>query len=130
MKLLLEETGYKPSDFRYAIFHQPNPKFPVEVGKRLGFTDEQLRPGLLNDEIGNTYSANTLVALNAVLDVAKPGDRILLASFGSGAGSDSFVIEVTGKPDADDYRPLRERLKSYIEIDYATYSKWRGKIIR
>ncbi|MGC8569081.1 MAG: hydroxymethylglutaryl-CoA synthase [Nitrososphaeria archaeon] len=130
VKLLFEETGYKPSDFRYAIFHQPNPKFPVEVGKRLGFTDEQLRPGLLNDEIGNTYSANTLVALNAVLDVAKPGDRILLASFGSGAGSDSFVIEVTGRPDDDDYRPLRERLKSYIEIDYATYSKWRGKIIR
>lgn len=130
VKLLFQETGYKPSDFNYAIFHQPNPRFPVEVGRRLGFTDEQLKPGLLNDEIGNTYSANTLVALSAVLDVSKPGDRILLASFGSGAGSDSFVIEVSSKPDDDDYVPLRERLKNYVEIDYATYSKWRNKIIR
>ncbi len=128
VKQLLSDTGLKPEDFTYAIFHQPNPRFPVEVGRRLGFTDAQLRPGLLNEIIGNTYSANTLVALSAVLDESKKGDRILLASFGSGAGSDAFVIEVNSKPDDDGYIPLKERLKNYIEVDYSIYARWRGKI--
>ena len=131
VKMLLSETGMKPSDFKYAIFHQPNPRFPVEVGRRLGFTDEQLRPGLLNDEIGNTYAANTLIALAKVLDIAETGDKIMLASFGSGAGSDAFVIEVNSRKDDDDsYVPLSERLKNYKVIDYATYARWRGKILK
>ncbi|MEM0096937.1 MAG: hydroxymethylglutaryl-CoA synthase [Conexivisphaerales archaeon] len=128
VKMLFSETGMNPSDFKYAIFHQPNPRFPVEVGKRLGFTDEQLRPALLNDDIGNTYSANTLIALAKVLDMAKTGDMIMLASFGSGAGSDAFVIEVNSRGDDDGYVPFSERLRNYREVDYATYARWRGKI--
>ena len=31
------------TDFAHAIFHQPNGKFPFRVGKKLCFTDEQLK---------------------------------------------------------------------------------------
>jgi len=42
---MLERTGLKPSDFRYAVFHMPNGKFPLRAGKQLGFTMEQMETG-------------------------------------------------------------------------------------
>ncbi len=129
VKQFFEEYGYKPSDFKYAIFHQPNAKFPQRVARQLGFTKEQIMPGLLSPIIGNTYSGATLVGLSAVLDVASPGDLILLGSFGSGAGSDTFVFRVT---DLIEERRARPPLKSFLERmvtrDYSTYARYRGKI--
>ncbi len=92
---LMTENGTKPGDYRFAVFHQPNAKFPQKVGRDLGFSDEQLKPGLLAGVIGNTYAGACLIGLSAILDIAEPGDRILAASYGSGAGSDAFDILVT-----------------------------------
>lgn len=128
---LFEKYGYKPSDFKYAIFHQPNAKFPQRVAKRLGFTAEQIKPGLMSPIIGNTYSGSSLVGLAATLDVAKPGDKILLASFGSGAGSDSFVFEVTDLIEERRAKPtLMELVSRMVPRDYSIYSIYRGKISR
>ena len=63
----------------------------------LGFTKEQIAPGLLVPVIGNTYAGAAIIGLTAILDIAEPGDRILMVSFGSGAGSDAFDIHVTDK---------------------------------
>jgi len=93
---MLQQTGLQPSDFDYVVFHQPNGKFPRIAAKRLGFTPEQLEPGLVAPEMGNAYSACSLLGLASVLDVAEPGQRILMTSYGSGSGSDSFVITVAG----------------------------------
>jgi len=129
-KLLFEETGLKPQDFKYAVFHQPNVKFPVRVAKRLGFTTEQIKPGLLSPIIGNAYAGSSPLGLVAVLDVAKPGDRIFLASFGSGAGSDAFSIKVTDGIERK--RNLAPLLSKLIEkrkvIDYGLYVKFRKKL--
>lgn len=130
VKKLLEITGYKPEDFKYAVFHQPNPRFPLSVGKMLGFKKEQITPGLLNPVIGNTYAASSLLGLAAVLDEAKPNDLILLASFGSGAGSDSFVIKVTDAilERRQGHITVQSMIKDGVRIDYALYAKFRGKI--
>ncbi|MBI4128234.1 MAG: hydroxymethylglutaryl-CoA synthase, partial [Parcubacteria group bacterium] len=85
---LLEKTQTKPSNYDYCVFHMPNGRFPRDVAKRLGFTDEQLAPSLIVDHIGNPYSASTLLGFAAVLDIAKPGQKIFMVSYGSGAGSD------------------------------------------
>jgi len=53
---LLEGLGAHPSDFKYAVFHQPNPKFPQRIARERGFTSEQINPGLLAPRIGNTYA--------------------------------------------------------------------------
>src|SRR5574341_511957 len=37
---MLEALGAQPGDFRYAVFHQPNVKFPELGAKMLGFTPE------------------------------------------------------------------------------------------
>jgi len=130
VRTLFEETGHKPGDFDYAVFHQPNPRFPVEVAVRLGFSMDQIKTGLLNPLIGNTYAGSSPIGLAAVLDEAKAGDKILLASFGSGAGSDAFCIEVM--EGAERKRGINPTVKSMLQrgtkIDYSTYTKFRGKL--
>ncbi|MDK2869825.1 MAG: hydroxymethylglutaryl-CoA synthase [Pyrococcus sp.] len=130
-KTLMEELGLKPSDFDYAVFHQPNVKFPLTVAKILGIPKEKVLPGLLTGRIGNTYSGATMVGVSAVLDIAKPGDRILWVSFGSGAGSNAFSIVVQDA--IEEKRDLAPKVEDYVKrrkvIDYALYAKARRKYI-
>jgi hydroxymethylglutaryl-CoA synthase len=97
---LLETLGRAPSDYRYAVFHQPNPKFMRRVAAELGFSEKQVAPAAVVDRIGNTYSGASLLGLAAVLDVAGAGDRIFFCSYGSGAGSDAFSFVVTPRLEA------------------------------
>jgi len=128
---LMEALGTTAADYAYAVFHQPNTKFPLRVAKQLGFKNEQVEPGLLVPLIGNTYAGSAMIGLTAILDIAQPGDRILLVSYGSGAGSDAFSMHAT------DLLPKRRTLATstadYIsrrkEIDYATYARFRGKLV-
>lgn len=96
-RMLLNQSKIKPEDCAYCVFHMPNGKFPPEVAKRLGFSKEQLAPSLTVNHIGNPYSASSLLGLAAVLDQAKPNDKIFMVSYGSGAGSDAFLWSVTDK---------------------------------
>ncbi len=129
---LLEKTGTRISDYDYFVFHQPNAKFPQEAAKKLGIPLEKVKDGLIVPYVGNTYSGATLLGLSAVLDVAKPEQRILATSFGSGAGSDSFAINVTDV--INEKRGGAPSVKEYLSrkryIDYATYLKYRKKIKR
>ena len=130
-KMLFEETGFKPSDFDYAVFHQPNGRFPTNVAKQLGFTSEQIKNGLITPMIGNTYSGASLIGLAATLDVAMPGQKILVTSFGSGAGSDSFAIEVTENIEArrGSLVPVRDIIsKNKTYVDYSIYLKHKKAI--
>ena len=128
---LMKATNSNPEDYAYAVFHQPNTKFPLRAGAMLGFTKEQIDPGLLVPVIGNTYAGAAIIGLTAVLDIAQPGERILMVSFGSGAGSDAFAITVT--EEIETRRNLAASTQDYInrrtEIDYATYSRMRGKLV-
>ncbi len=130
-KGLMAKTGLSAKDYTYAVFHQPNGKFPTRVAKQLGFTDEQVRTGLLAPSIGNTYSGAVPLGLAAILDEAKPGDRIFAVAYGSGAGSDAFNITVTSEMDSFQRHraPTIKELTSDTKfLDYATYAKFRGKI--
>jgi hydroxymethylglutaryl-CoA synthase len=126
---LLNEVGRTAHDYAYAVFHQPNVKFPSRAAQELGFSSEQIAPGLLAGRIGNTYSGSALIGLTATLDVAQPGDRILVVSYGSGAGSDAFDLEVT--PRIAEVKDLAPTTEDYIArrtpIDYAIYARYRGK---
>lgn len=127
---LMQRMGTKPSDYNYAVFHQPNGKFPTRVAKMLGFSNEQIKPGLVVPRLGNTYSGSCMMGLAATLDIAKPGDRIFMTAFGSGAGSDAFSINVTDKIDEirNGAPGVEEMLANTVYINYATYAKHKGKI--
>ena len=130
-QILMHELGLKPEDYAAVVFHQPNTKFPQRVARELGFREEQIRTGLLAPFIGNTYAGASPLGLTAILDETNPGDRILLVSFGSGAGSDAMSFRVTEKiqvkrtnaPTTRQYM-VRSRI-----IDYAVYARWRKKIV-
>ena len=129
---ILERSGLQPSDFRHAVFHMPNGKFPLSAGKKLGFTKEQLETGWLVNTMGNTYSGSSPTGLAAVLDVAEPGDRIFVTSFGSGAGSDSFILQATDL--LPQRRDLAATVRSMLDgprhyLTYGQYAKYREKII-
>src|SRR5512133_1408457 len=127
---LMEASGTTAKDYKWAIFHQPNSKFPQRVAGQLGFSMEQIQPGLLVPVIGNTYAGAAVIGLTATLDLAQPGDRILVVSFGSGAGSDAFDITVTDKIADRAGRAIKTQdyIKRRTEIDYATYVRFRGKL--
>lgn len=127
---LMQMMGTTAKDYTHAVFHQPNVKFPSRAGKTLGFTSKQIETGLLANEIGNTYSGSCMIGLTAILDIAQPGDRILMVSYGSGAGSDAFDLVVTETiRERQHLAPTtREYINRRTEIDYAVYSRYRNKL--
>jgi hydroxymethylglutaryl-CoA synthase len=58
---LMHSLGTRPQDYRFAVFHQPNTKFPQRVAKSLGFKPEQIEAGLLVPLVGNTYAGSSLL---------------------------------------------------------------------
>jgi len=129
-KGLLEASGTSAADYQHVVLHQPNAKFPQRAAKQLGFKEDQFKTGLLSPVIGNTYAGASPIGLTAILDIAQPGERILMVSYGSGAGSDALDLVVTRR--INEKRNLALSTQSYVErrveIDYATYSRYRGKL--
>ncbi len=128
---LMEKLEYTPDDYDYAVFHQPNGKFPVYAAKMLKIDPKKVESGLIAPSIGNTYAGSTLLGLAATLDVASPGERVLCVSYGSGAGSDAFSFLVTDT--ITEKRGKTPPVSAYIErrknIDYAVYSRIRKKLV-
>ena len=126
----LEKMAFKTTDINHVIFYQPDGRLPLGLGKTLGFTDNQLTAGLIVSLIGNVRSGSILLGLSAVLDKAHPGDRILVASYGTGGGSDVFslvvqekILERRGK--APTFESIINR-KKYI--DYITFLKFNERL--
>lgn len=73
-----------------------------------------------------------MIGLAAVLDQAKPGERILVVSYGSGAGSDAFSIMV--KDEIEAKRDAVPKVADYINnktyIDYSTYVKFKQLLVK
>jgi len=130
---ILQKSGMKPKDFAFAVFHQPNGKFPMRAGKMLGFSREQIEVGWLVPTLGNTYSGASPLGLSAVLDVAKPGDKIMMCSYGSGSGSDAFIYTVTERiKQVQDLAPKTRWMLEHdpIYLEYGEYAKFRHKILK
>lgn len=132
-RALLAELGRGPKDYRWAVFHQPNPKFVRRLAHELGFNEDQIEPGFLVPAIGNTYAGSSLLGLAAILDVAEPNDRIFFTSYGSGAGSDAISLIV--KSPITSSRNVGPRVHDYLaqkkEItDYGIYLRLMKKVHR
>lgn len=122
VKDILLESEMDISDFDHVVLHMPNAAFPRQAAKLLGVSEKQLEAGFLVPLLGNSYSACSLTGLSAVLDVAKPDEKILMCSYGSGSGSDAFIFETTSA--LKNYKreiTIAEQMKTKIYLDYAAY---------
>jgi hydroxymethylglutaryl-CoA synthase len=125
----MEKTKLKPSDIDYVGFHSPNLKFPISAAENLGFSPEQYETGLVARWIGNLYSGSCPTALAAILDIAQPEERILITSYGSGAGSDAYLFTTTENIEAKRERalPVVNQIQSEHReyVTYETYREWK-----
>ena len=123
-KGLMQKTGRKVSDFHYVVFQQTDDRLPGLAARALGIKSDQLPPNIA-PVLGDLGSASAFVSLTGVLDKAKPGERILLASYGSGS-SNAFSLVVCNEIEKKRTR-LGTTLEKYLGkkqyIDYITYLK-------
>ena len=96
------------------------------MATKLGFQESQLASGLVSTMLGDLGAASTPMGLAAALEAAKAGERILVVSYGSGAGSDALSFKVVSdrKPP---FTVSREAARKEY-IDYVQYLKLKGAI--
>ncbi|MEW6529912.1 MAG: 3-oxoacyl-[acyl-carrier-protein] synthase III C-terminal domain-containing protein [Thermodesulfobacteriota bacterium] len=89
---LLSKYGLKTSDFTTVIYDCHYPAARAKLNKILGIASDNVQVNF-QEEIGQSGAAQSLVMLSAALESAKPGDKLLVVSFGSGC--DALFFEVT-----------------------------------
>lgn len=121
---VLKKCNLTPKDFAKVCFPGPNSRRHGQLSRQLGFEADQIQDPLL-DLVGNTGTALPLMTLVGALEECKPGDRILLLSWGN--GSDAIVLRVT-----EEIEKIRDRrgIKRHLEIkrtldNYGKYLRWR-----
>jgi hydroxymethylglutaryl-CoA synthase len=126
---VLQRCHLAPEQITTAVLAAPNPRAVAAVAKGLRLDPKKQVCDTLWTMLGDTGTAQPLVLLAAALERAKPGEIILLASYGDGA--DAFLLRVTDA--ITGYRVTRS-LYSQIETkrlmpSYGKYARFR-KLIR
>ncbi len=88
---LLEKLDVKPDEIAKVIL-PGDPRTQMTLGKRLGLSPEQGVDPMIGT-MGDLGAAQPIAVLTAALQTAKPGDRILVVSYGQGC--DALLFEVT-----------------------------------
>lgn len=124
VKGFLNKYGMKMGDFSKVIYDCHYGAERKKLNKTLGISAE-MDQGNYQEQIGHCGTAQSLVMLAGALEGAKPGDRLLVVSFGSGC--DALCFEVTEK--IKDYKPglgISGHLASRADLDvYEKYLVWR-----
>lgn len=127
---ILQKLGANIGDFQHVVLQQPNARMVKTAAKTMKIKPEQTQTGDLFAFLGDLGAASVLMGLAAVLDKAKPGDRILALAYGSGV-SDAVALRVNEK-----IEETRERVKTvesylrskeYLE-DYVSFAKMKGAL--
>ena len=124
---LLMKLGRKAEEFAHVVFQQPDARMPGSAASRLSVSEAQIASGMVSPFLGDLGAASVPVGLAAALDAARVGDRILVVSYGSGAGSDALSFRVVSER-----RPastVQAEASQKVYIDYVQYLKIRGAIL-
>jgi hydroxymethylglutaryl-CoA synthase len=122
-KGLMEKLGRKVEDFTYVVFQQPDERLPGLAARELGIKREVLAPGSAS-LLGDLGSCSAFINLAGVLDKAKPGEKILLASYASGSSNAASIIVCNHIEETrNQCVPLEKSVARKQYIDYTTYLK-------
>ncbi len=122
---LLKKHNLTPKDFAKAAFYAPDGRMHRDMARSLGLDAKTQVQDPLFDKVGNTGAAFALMTLVGALEEARPGDRILLASYGDGA--DAHILRVTEEIEKiADRKSITRNLESKLMLDnYGKYIKFR-----
>jgi len=123
---LLKKSGLKPEEFAKVVFYTPDQRSSGQLAAKLGFDPRSQLQDSFFGLLGNTGTPYALMMLIAALEESKPGDNILLASYGNGA--DAFFFKVTEHIErVASRRSIKDHLTTkQIIDDYQTYLFCRG----
>jgi len=88
---LLKKCQLDPKDIAKIAYPALYARDHGGIGKKLGVTPEQIQDHMLSN-VGYTGASNPLMLLVGALEDAKPGDKIVVVSFGSGCDALLFTV--------------------------------------
>lgn len=126
---LMERLSLQPGDFARVAVYGPDARSHAELVRGLDFDPKAQVEEPLFGKVGSAGAAHALMILVSVLEKAKPGDRILLAGYGSGA--DAISLQVTEEIEKlPGRRGMAKHLESRRSVDYQSYLNWRDILPR
>jgi hydroxymethylglutaryl-CoA synthase len=121
---LLGTLGVVVGDFQAVVLPDPDGATPARLGKRLGVAQERLVS--VTPRIGDAGAAGVLLGLVLALERLSSGQRVMVASYGSGTDAMSWVVGESSLSYRCLGRSLEEILSSAEHRSYADYLKMRG----
>jgi len=105
----LKATGRKREDIAKLVLYGPDARTHAALVKLLKFAESALPKEAVIGRAGNTGSAACLLGLAAALEECKPGDQVLVVSYGSGA--EALLFQCTDRLGASPiHRPVSAQL--------------------
>lgn len=132
VKTLLDKLHRSIDMYDYVLLTPPmdGGRTSIDIVRSMGVSPEKASKTIVSNVIGDCGCATPLISLAYTLDMSKPGEKILLASYGYGGGCDALSIITTEKASDLQYRKLkaREYIDSKEYIDFKTYLKYRDLV--
>lgn len=124
IKAAMDKNAQTVADFSKIVIYSPDARQLAAVTKRMKLDPDKVQDTFFN-QFGDTGNAQVFITLAAALEQAKPGDRILVASYGNGA--DVFTVTATaGLPAAKPARDIDYYLNTKLMVStYQKYLRWR-----
>jgi 3-hydroxy-3-methylglutaryl CoA synthase len=124
---LLQKYNLNIKDFARMVIACHFERAAAAIGGKLGANPAQIQDSMMRT-MGDSGTSYPLAMLVAALEEAKPGDRLLVASYGN--GSDALFLQATDRIEkVKDGRGIKKWLSRKKMLDnYAKYLAWREEI--
>ena len=120
----MQKYDLTPKDFTRVAFYSPDARRHSQLGRHMGFSQEQLQDPLFG-KVGNTGAAYPLMLLIGALEESNDGDLLLTASYGDGSDVLSFRVNANIEG-LRDRRGVKKQTESKVVLpSYETYARWR-----
>lgn len=126
----MQKLGEDATAFKHVVFPEPDDRVPALTAKMLGIPRNNLAP-VMSSTLGDLGSCSAFISLAGILDSANPGDRILLASYGSGSSNAmSLVVRDQIGPKRKRIVPLAKYINGRQPVTYTSYLRLKEHLVR